>query len=192
MRLSLEPSCLSVSRARWHNRSAWVGKPASPCRRCGRCSTAPMHCSGTIWRKSVLRDPPNGSTQPSLASRHFTSAVSPRWRFSKVRSPELPGQCQAAAGLSLGEYTALAFAGAVDFESGLQLVQRRGEAMQAAADAVPSGMVSLLGLELNVIDRLCNEAVLREKCCKSPIIFVREISSFRDTKRLVSAWRTWR
>ncbi|GFH33379.1 malonyl coenzyme A acyl carrier protein transacylase, partial [Haematococcus lacustris] len=48
-----------------------------------------------------------------------------------------------ACGLSLGEYTALAFAGAFSFEDGLRLVKLRGESMQAAADASPSGMVSV-------------------------------------------------
>jgi [acyl-carrier-protein] S-malonyltransferase len=76
----------------------------------------------------------------------------------KNQSPEVLEQCQIAAGLSLGEYTAIAFAGALDFESGLQLVQRRGEAMQAASDAVPSGMVSLLGLDAPSIEKLCQEA----------------------------------
>ena len=52
-----------------------------------------------------------------------------------------------AAGLSLGEYTALVFAGAMSFEEGLRVVQRRGEAMQQAADANPSGMVSALVLD---------------------------------------------
>ncbi len=55
--------------------------------------------------------------------------------------------CVASAGLSLGEYTALVFAGAMGFADGLKLVQKRGEAMQAAADATPSGMVSILGPE---------------------------------------------
>src|SRR5262249_55149398 len=64
----------------------------------------------------------------------------------------------AAAGLSLGEYTALVFAGALDFEAGLRLVQERGAAMQAAADAVPSGMVSVLGLELPQVESLCQQA----------------------------------
>jgi [acyl-carrier-protein] S-malonyltransferase len=76
----------------------------------------------------------------------------------KSRSPELVTQCQVTAGLSLGEYIAIAFAGAVDFETGLRLVQRRGEAMQAASDAVPSGMVSVLGLELPAIENLCDQA----------------------------------
>lgn len=66
--------------------------------------------------------------------------------------------CVAAAGLSLGEYTALAFAGAITFEEGLRLVQLRGEAMQAAADATPGGMVSVLGLEPNKVEELCEKA----------------------------------
>lgn len=51
------------------------------------------------------------------------------------------------AGLSLGEYTALYAAGAMDLATALGLVTRRGQAMQAAATAVPSGMVSILGLD---------------------------------------------
>src|ERR1700743_3139822 len=50
-------------------------------------------------------------------------------------------QCAATAGLSLGEYTALVFAGVMDFEAGLRVVQERGRAMQAAADATSSSMV---------------------------------------------------
>lgn len=70
-------------------------------------------------------------------------------------SPDVVLSCEGAAGLSLGEYTALVFAGAIDFEAGLRLVQRRGEAMQAAADATPSGMVSILGLERVQVEALC-------------------------------------
>ena len=51
------------------------------------------------------------------------------------------------AGLSLGEYTALYAADMIDFDDCLRLVARRGAAMQAAATAVPSGMVCILGLE---------------------------------------------
>jgi [acyl-carrier-protein] S-malonyltransferase len=76
----------------------------------------------------------------------------------KAESPELVASVAATAGLSLGEYTALACAGAIDFETGLKVVKTRGEAMQAASDATPSGMVSLLGLELDAIEKLCNEA----------------------------------
>jgi [acyl-carrier-protein] S-malonyltransferase len=73
-------------------------------------------------------------------------------------NPQVISECSATAGLSLGEYTALVFAGALNFEEGLRLVQRRGEAMQAAADATPSGMVSVLGLERERVEALCQRA----------------------------------
>ena len=72
-------------------------------------------------------------SQPALYVSSFLA-------LEKLRdeSPQLIDDCQAAAGLSLGEYTAIAFAGGFSFEDGLKLVQRRGEAMQAAADETPS------------------------------------------------------
>ncbi len=76
----------------------------------------------------------------------------------KATSPDVVQACVAAAGLSLGEYTAIAFAGGFDFEDGLRLVQRRGEAMQAASDATASGMVSVLGLDRDKVEEICNLA----------------------------------
>ncbi len=63
-----------------------------------------------------------------------------------------------AAGLSLGEYTALYAAGVMSFEDGLKLVQKRGQAMQAAADASKGSMVSILRLEGEKLDELIAEA----------------------------------
>jgi [acyl-carrier-protein] S-malonyltransferase len=74
------------------------------------------------------------------------------------RDTDAEATCVAAAGLSLGEYTALVFAGALDFDDALGVVQRRGEAMQAASDATPSGMVSVLGLEQAKLEELCAAA----------------------------------
>ncbi|MBC8327890.1 MAG: ACP S-malonyltransferase [Planctomycetes bacterium] len=62
-----------------------------------------------------------------------------------------------AAGLSLGEYTALAAAGALSFEDGLRLVRLRGSAMQDASDARPSSMTSVMGGEIEALERLCAE-----------------------------------
>ncbi len=76
----------------------------------------------------------------------------------KANAPELAEGCAAAAGLSLGEYTALVFAGVMDFEAGLRVVQERGRAMQDAADAMSSGMVSVLGMEREQVELLCAEA----------------------------------
>ena len=76
----------------------------------------------------------------------------------RADSPDVVLACEWAAGLSLGEYTALVFSGALSFEEGLRVVQRRGQAMQAASDATPSGMVSLLLMERPQVEALCQEA----------------------------------
>ena len=76
----------------------------------------------------------------------------------RADSPDIVLGCEMSAGLSLGEYTALVFAGAMSFEDGLKVVQRRGQAMQAAADATPSGMVSILLLERDQVQKVCDEA----------------------------------
>ncbi|HEU4894570.1 MAG TPA: ACP S-malonyltransferase, partial [Acidimicrobiia bacterium] len=57
------------------------------------------------------------------------------------------GQVAGAAGHSLGEYTALAAAGALNFDHALATVARRGEAMAEAAGLEPSGMAALIGVE---------------------------------------------
>lgn len=76
----------------------------------------------------------------------------------RIDSPDVVLGCEITAGLSLGEYTALVFAGAMTFEDGLRLVQQRGEAMQAAADATPSGMVSALLLDTDQVEQICSQA----------------------------------
>lgn len=76
----------------------------------------------------------------------------------RAERPEVVLACEMAAGLSLGEYTALVFAGAMSFEDGLRVVQQRGEAMQAAADAVPSGMASILMLDLEKVEQVREQA----------------------------------
>ncbi len=73
----------------------------------------------------------------------------------KAEQPDLIGRCEGAAGLSLGEYTALQFAGSFDYETGLKVVRKRGQAMQAAAIANPSGMASVLGLDEAKVDEVC-------------------------------------
>jgi [acyl-carrier-protein] S-malonyltransferase len=63
-----------------------------------------------------------------------------------------------AMGLSLGEYSALCFADAISFEDGVKITKARGEAMQAASDAVSSGMVSVIGLGKDAVKELCEVA----------------------------------
>jgi [acyl-carrier-protein] S-malonyltransferase len=76
----------------------------------------------------------------------------------KATEPDALRDVVATAGLSLGEYTALVFAGAMGFDDGLKVVQARGRAMQAAAEATPSGMLSIVGLDIPDVEALVIEA----------------------------------
>ena len=75
----------------------------------------------------------------------------------KESDPDAIASCAATTGLSLGEYTALVFADVMTFEDGLTLVRLRGEAMQEASDATPSGMVSVLGMDVVAGRELCEK-----------------------------------
>jgi [acyl-carrier-protein] S-malonyltransferase len=67
----------------------------------------------------------------------------------------------ATAGLSLGEFTALAAAGAMSFDDGLRAVRQRGRFMQEACDATHGGMAAVIGLE---------EAPAREVCAEAGVV----------------------
>lgn len=66
-----------------------------------------------------------------------------------------PGIC---AGHSLGEYTALVAAGALDYEDALRLVSERGAAMQHAAEVNPGTMAAVLGLDDDAVESACTLA----------------------------------
>lgn len=91
-------------------------------------------------------------SQPAIfvASVACWAGLCAAWNLGPGDAPLL-----ATAGLSLGEYTALHLAGAIAFEHALELVTLRGRAMQDAAEAVPSGMLALIGPD---------EAAAREVC----------------------------
>lgn len=59
------------------------------------------------------------------------------------------------AGHSLGEFSALVAAGALSFEDGLRLVSKRAMAMQAACEKEPSTMAAILGLDDDVVEKIC-------------------------------------
>ena len=60
------------------------------------------------------------------------------------------------AGHSLGEFSALVAAGYINFSDGLRLVQRRANAMQKSCEENPSTMAAILGLENNIVEKICN------------------------------------
>ncbi|MEX2116397.1 MAG: ACP S-malonyltransferase [Bacteroidota bacterium] len=67
-------------------------------------------------------------------------------------------QASMAAGHSLGEYSALVYAGALSFEDGLRLVRLRGELMQQAGTEKPGTMAAVVGLDPGTVEEVCREA----------------------------------
>ncbi len=63
----------------------------------------------------------------------------------------------ATAGLSLGEWTALCYAGVLSFEDALRALEARGRFMHEACDERPGGMVSVIGLEKSILADICDE-----------------------------------
>lgn len=98
------------------------------------------------------------------------------------------------AGLSLGEYTALYAAGLISFEEGLILVQKRGQAMQAAADATEGAMVSIIGLDEEKVRQLCSEAAEGELLapvnfnCPGQIVVSGSISACERAEQLAEKY----
>ena len=97
---------------------------------------------GFSLRNMCLNGPEEALTRTEHAQPALYATAFALWSELESR---LSGRPAGAAGHSLGEYTALAAAGALEFFDGLALVAQRGRAMAAAADREPSGMAALLG-----------------------------------------------
>lgn len=78
------------------------------------------------------------------------------FQLLKEKVPTL--KFEATAGLSLGEFTALAAAGVMSFEDGLKVVRQRGRFMQEACEATQGGMAAIIGLDEGPTREACNEA----------------------------------
>ena len=81
------------------------------------------------------------------------------FQLLKEQLPEL--EFHAAAGLSLGEFTALTAAGAMSFEDGLRIVRQRGKFRQEACETTKGGMAAIIGLD---------EAPTREVCAEAGVV----------------------
>jgi len=92
-------------------------------------------------------------SQPAI----FVASMAALEQLKATDSAALEGVTH-TAGLSLGEYTALAYAGAISFADAVKVVKARGEAMQAAAEATPSGMVAVLAIDVPDVEALVIEA----------------------------------
>lgn len=88
-------------------------------------------------------------TQPAILT---TSVAIYRLLADKGIEPDM------VAGLSLGEYSALVAAGALDFKTAVALVAKRGSFMEEAAPAGSGKMVAVLNAEVSLIEEVCQEA----------------------------------
>ena len=68
------------------------------------------------------------------------------------------------AGHSLGEYSALASAGALSFSDTLKILKSRGKAMQSSVPKGVGGMVAVLGSEIKIIEKIINENKTKYEC----------------------------
>ncbi len=81
------------------------------------------------------------------------------WIALQLLREQAPGLAfEATAGLSLGEFTALAAADVLGFEEGLRIVRRRGEVMQDACEASSGGMAAVVGLDEEAVRSVCDQA----------------------------------
>ncbi len=81
------------------------------------------------------------------------------WITLQVLKQRVPGlEFHATAGLSLGEFTALAAAGAMSFEDGLKVVRQRGRFMQEACDTTNGTMAAVIGMSEDDLRAVCDEA----------------------------------
>jgi [acyl-carrier-protein] S-malonyltransferase len=93
-------------------------------------------------------------TQPAM----LAAAVA-TWRIWTARGGAVPAL---VSGHSLGEFTALVCAEALDFEAAIDLVRFRGQLMQSAVPSGAGAMAAVLGLEDTEIERACREAAQGE------------------------------
>jgi [acyl-carrier-protein] S-malonyltransferase len=112
------------------------------------------------------------------------------WVCFELVKEHAPGlRFDAAAGLSLGEFTALTAAGALSFEDGLRVVRQRGKFMQEACDATRGGMAAVIGLDEGPTREVCAEAgvVLANLNCPGQLVISGEAGKIAQACELAKA-----
>jgi [acyl-carrier-protein] S-malonyltransferase len=109
------------------------------------------------------------------------------FQLLKEQAPAL--KFDATAGLSLGEFTALAAAGAMSFEDGLRVVRQRGKFMQEACDQTRGGMAAVIGLDEAPARAVCAEAgvVLANLNCPGQLVISGETDKIARAIELAKA-----
>lgn len=127
------------------------------------------------------------NAQPAIltVSLAYLEALRERWR--SLGHDVVPSF---VAGHSLGEFTALVAAGVLDFSDALKLVRERGRLMKESGDLQPGGMAAIVGLEREVLERVCAEAgslgtvVLATDNCPGQSVISGEIAALERAMEL--------
>lgn len=112
------------------------------------------------------------------------------WVAFQLLKERVPGlQFEATAGLSLGEFTALAAAEAMSFDEGLKVVRQRGRFMQEACEATRGGMAAIIGLDETATKEVCAQAgvALANLNCPGQLVISGEAEKVRAACELATA-----
>jgi [acyl-carrier-protein] S-malonyltransferase len=125
------------------------------------------------------------NSQPAI----FTHSLAAAWSaWPRGEAPTV--EVVAGAGLSLGEYAALVFAGALTFDAGLRLVARRGRLMAEAGRKHPGTMASIMGLADDLVVDICRQAsvvgvvVAANFNCPGQVVVSGEVAAVRRAAEL--------
>jgi [acyl-carrier-protein] S-malonyltransferase len=120
------------------------------------------------------------NAQPAILTASVAALEAIRERLNGTDKTLTPAM---AAGHSLGEFTALVAADAIDFPSALRLVRERGRLMKEAGDEAPGGMAAVLGLDEEKLEAVCAEAssagvvVIANANCPGQIVISGEVAA---------------
>lgn len=112
------------------------------------------------------------------------------WVALQLLRERIPGlRFDATAGLSLGEFTALAAAGVLSFEDGLRVVRQRGLFMQEACETTQGGMAAIIGLDESPTREVCAQAdvELANLNCPGQLVISGEIAQIARACELAKA-----
>ncbi len=112
---------------------------------------------GFSLSRIMLEGPDEKLKSTDIAQPAIMTATAAAWTVLTGKWKPSPEKC-VCAGHSLGEYSALLAAGALDFTSAVNLLYQRGKLMQAAAEQIQGGMAAVIGITPEEADGLCREA----------------------------------
>jgi [acyl-carrier-protein] S-malonyltransferase len=110
---------------------------------------------GWSLSEAVFEGPVERLTRTDVCQPAIFVASAAAWTAFRALAPS--AEFAAAAGLSLGEWTALWAAGAVSFDDAVRVLAARGRFMQEACEATPSGMIAIVGATPDQLKALCEK-----------------------------------